>query len=188
MLINHGAASLAERSILLSGCRIEPTSRWYAVYVRPRHEKRVHAHLLFQQVECYLPLYRVARRWRNGSKVRIELPLFPGYLFVRIGKWERVGVLSVPGVLSFVGTGSQPAPLPDFEIDALRSGLHLRNFEPYRKLAVGQRVRIKSGSLSGLTGVLVRNAGGLRVVLTVELIQQSVAVEVDEADVESLAK
>jgi transcription antitermination factor NusG len=188
ILVNRSSTPLAGHSIVLSGCRIEPTSRWFAVYIRPRHEKRVQEHLQYRRIECYLPLYTMARRWRNGCKVRIEHPLFPGYLFVRIGKWERVGVLSVPGVISFVGTGSQPAPLSDFEIETLRSGLHLQNFEPYRKLVIGQRVRIKAGALTGLTGVLVRGANGLRVVLTVELIQQSVAVEVDAANLEPISK
>ena len=96
-------------------------------------------------------------------------------------------MLSIPGVISLVGAGNQPAPLADFEIDTLRSGLHLRKFEPFPNLVIGQRVRIKTGSLSGLSGVLLRNANGLRVVLTVELIQQSVAVEVDAADVEPIA-
>lgn len=186
--MGNGSAALTEHSVLLSGRPTELVSRWYAVYTSPRHEKRVREYLIYRRIECYLPLYRVARRWRNGCQVRNEFPLFPGYLFVRIGKSERVAVLSVPGVISFVGTGSQPAPLSDFEIDTLRSGLHLQHFEPYRKLVIGQRVRIKAGSLNGLTGVLVRSANGLRVVLTVELIQQSVAVEIDAADVEPIAK
>jgi transcription antitermination factor NusG len=138
-------------------------------------------------VECFLPLFRSIHRWKNGCKAQVELPLFPGYLFVNILRSERVRVLDVPGVLSLVGPKGEPAQLPDADIETFRSGLHLQKFEPYNNLAVGQKVRIKAGSLTGLTGVLVRSANGFRVVLTVELIQQSVAVELDAADVEAIA-
>ena len=84
-----------------------------------------------------------------------------------------------PGFCSFVGPKGEPARLSDFEIETLRSGLHLQKFEPHRGLAIGQRVRIHAGPLQGLEGVLLRNANGLRVVITVDLIQQSVAVELD---------
>jgi len=164
----------------------ERPPHWYAVQTSPRHEKRVREHLGHRLVECFLPLFRTIHRWKNGCKAQVELPLFPGYLFVNIAKSERVRVLDVPGVLSFVGPKGEPARLPDVEIETLRSGLHLQKFEPYTNLIVGQTVRIKAGSLNGLSGVLVRSANGFRVVLTVELIKQSVAVELDAADVEPI--
>src|SRR5579863_10745196 len=111
---------------------------WYAVYTSPRHEKRVHEHLRQRRVECFLPLFRSIHRWKNGCKAQVELPLFPGYLFVNIPRSERVRVLDVPGVLSFVGPKGEPAQLSDFEIETLRSGLHLQKFEPYRGLAIGR--------------------------------------------------
>ncbi len=156
--------------------------RWYAVYTSPRHEKRVHEHLGHRRVASFLPLFRTVHRWKNGCKAQVELPLFPGYVFVNIPRTERVRVLDVPGVISFVGPKSEPAQLSDFEIETLRSGLHLQKVEPYRGLAIGQKVRINAGALQGLEGTLVRNANGLRVIITVNLIQQSVAVELD-ADV-----
>jgi transcription antitermination factor NusG len=107
-------------------------------------------------------------------------------VFVNISRSERVRVLDVPGVLWFVGPKSEPAQLSDFEIETLRSGLHLQKFEPYRGLAIGRKVRINRGALQGLEGTLVRNAKSLRVVLTVDLIQQSVAVELDADAVELL--
>jgi transcription antitermination factor NusG len=165
----------------------ERPPHWYAVYTSPRHEKRVREHLGHRRVDCFLPLFRTIHRWKNGCKAEMELPLFPGYVFVNIPRGERVRVLDVPGVLSFVGPRGEPAQLPDVEIETLRSGLHLQKFEPYNNLIVGQEVRIKAGSLTGLTGVLVRSANGFRVVLTVELISQSVAVELDAADVEPVA-
>jgi transcription antitermination factor NusG len=97
-----------------------------------------------------------------------------------------VRVLDVPGVLSFVGPKGEPARLSDFEIETLRSGLHRQKFEPYRGLAIGQKVRIHAGPLQGLEGTLVRNAKGVRVVISVDLIQQSVAVELDADTVEPL--
>ncbi len=164
----------------------ERPPHWYAVQTSPRHEKRVREHLGHRRVECFLPLFRTLHRWRNGCKVEVELPLFPGYLFVNIARTERVRVLDVPGVLSFVGPKSEPAHLSDVEIETLRSGLHLQKFEPYHGLAIGQKVRIHAGALQGLEGVLVRNTNRLRVVITVDLIQQSVAVELDADAVESI--
>jgi transcription antitermination factor NusG len=159
---------------------------WYAVYTSPRHEKRVHQHLGHRRVASFLPLFRTVHRWKNGCKAQVELPLFPGYVFVNIPRTERVRVLDVPGVISFVGPKSEPAQLSDFEIETLRSGLHPQKVEPYRGLAIGQRVRINAGALQGLEGTLVRSANGLRVVITVNLIQQSVAVELDADAVESI--
>jgi transcription elongation factor/antiterminator RfaH len=164
----------------------EPVLRWYAVYASPRHEKRVREHLSYRNVECFLPLYRAVHRWKNGCKHLVELPLFPGYLFVKIGQGQRVPVLEIPGVLSFVGTRTEPAQLSDFEIETLRSGLHLKTFAPYRDLVVGEKVRIKAGPLTGLAGVLVRTMNSFRVVITLDMINQSVAVELDATDVEPL--
>jgi transcription antitermination factor NusG len=163
------------------------TQKWFAVYTSPRHEKRVGQYLLQKEIEHYVPLYQARRKWRDGSKVTLDLPLFPGYVFVRIDRSERVRVLQVPGVLSIVGgTGHQPASLPDTEIDALRTGLSLRHAEPYPLLTVGQRARIRSGALAGMVGIVVRQKNSLRVVLTMDLIQQSVVVEVDGAELETL--
>jgi len=161
--------------------------KWFAVYTSPRHEKRVSQYLGQKEIDHYLPLYRTRRKWKDGSKVTLNLPLFPGYLFVHISKSERVPVLQVPGVLCFVGgTGRQPASLPEAEINALRSGLPLRRAEPHPLLTVGQRARIRSGALAGMEGVVVRRKNSLRVVLTMELIRRSVAVEVDESELVTL--
>jgi transcription antitermination factor NusG len=160
---------------------------WFAVYTSPRHEKRVSQYLSLKAIEHYLPLYRTQRKWSDGSRVILDLPLFPGYLFVHIDASERVQVLQVPGVLSFVGgTGRQPASLPEAEINALRSGLPLRHAEPHPLLTVGHRARIRSGALAGMVGVVVRRKNSLRVVLTMDLIRQSIAVEVDESELETL--
>ena len=157
---------------------------WFAVFTSSHHEKKVSQRFLEQRIENYLPLYSQIHHWTNRRKVTVQLPLFPNYVFVRIGRRQRGQVLQVPGVLAIVGRGYKPTPLPDFEIESLRSGLHLRKFEPHPSLAVGRRVRIKVGPLEGMEGVLLRKKNNLRVVLTVPLIKQSVAVEVDAGDVE----
>jgi transcription antitermination factor NusG len=162
--------------------------RWFAVYTASRHEKKVAQHLTEREIEFYLPLYQSKRKWRDGSRVTLDLPLFPGYLFVHIRRGERVRVLEVPGALAVVGgNGREPVPLPDEAIDALRSGLHLRHAEPHALLAVGQRARIRYGALAGMEGFVVRRKSGLRVVLTLEYIQRSVSVEVAADDLEPLA-
>jgi transcription antitermination factor NusG len=188
-------SEIAHKDIILSangpltGCPPEKLfmPKWFAVYTSPRHEKRVAQYLNVREIEHYLPLYHPRHRWSDGSTVTLDLPLFPGYIFVRIDRTERVRVLEVPGVLKVVGgTGRQPAALPDAEIDALRSGLSLRRAEPHPLLTIGQRARIRSGALAGMEGVVVRQKGSLRVVLTVDLIMQSIAVEVDGTELEPL--
>lgn len=161
-----------------------PLAHWYALHTYPRHEKRLCEKLGVHAIECFLPLYETVHRWKNGCKVRVELPLFPGYLFVKIDPRQRFKALNLPGAVSMVGSASGPWPLPDAEILSLRSRLQSREFEPHTYLAVGQKVRIKSGPLADLTGYLVRQAGSLRVVICVELIRQAAAVEVDANDVE----
>lgn len=161
---------------------------WFAVSTMPRHEKRIAQHFEVRQVEFFLPLYRASRRWNDGSNVSLDLPLFPGYIFARVGRQERSRVLQIPGVISLVaGTGREPASLSESEICALRFGLEERRAEPHPLLTVGQKARIRSGALTGMSGVVVRIKGALRVVLTLEMIMQSVAVEVDSADLEPLA-
>ena len=166
---------------------IESAPQWFAVYTVPRHEKRVDQHLHMRDIERYLPTYRSRRNWKDGSRVTLDLPLFPGYIFVRITRAERVRVLEVTGVLTIVGgTNRELAPLPESEINALRAGLHLRNAEPHTLLTVGQRARITSGALAGMVGVVVRKKNSLRIVLTMDLIRQSMAVEVDARELEPL--
>jgi transcription antitermination factor NusG len=163
----------------------QPEAKWFAVYTNSRHEKRVDQHLSLRKIEHYLPVYRVQHKWSNGLKVTLDLPLFPGYIFVRIQRAERVRVLEIPGVLAIVGgTGGEPAPLPEEEIEALRIGLPLRRVEPHPLLKVGQRARIRSGAFEGMEGVVVRKKNSFRVVLTLDAIMQSFAVEVDGKELE----
>jgi transcription termination/antitermination protein NusG len=162
-----------------------PEARWYAAYTAPCRERRVVDHLAVREIESFLPLYLSSRKWKNGCRVELERPLFPGYVFVRVGRMDRVRVLEVPSVLSIVSRGCVPEPLDDDSITALRASLHLRkDVEPHPYLIVGERVSIFAGPFAGLSGIILRKQSGLRVVITLDLIMQSVVIEVDIEDVE----
>jgi len=163
---------------------VEP--RWYAAYICANHEKRVAAELGAREVEHFLPLYSSVRRWKD-RRVNLDLPLFPGYVFVRLALGDRLRVVQIPSVVRLVGFGGLPTALPDTEMEILRSGLSERlRAEPHPFLTVGRRVRITAGPFAGLEGILRRKKANLRVVVSLELIQRSVAVDVDAADVRAL--
>lgn len=160
--------------------------RWFAAYTCPNHEKRVAALLRARAVEHFLPLYRSLRRWKD-RRIELELPLFPGYIFVRLALGERIQVLAVPGVVRLIGFSGQPYPLPDGEVENLRSGIRsgLR-IRPHPYLSVGARVRIKRGPLGGAEGILIRRKNTYRLVLSLEQIARSACVEIDAADVDPM--
>jgi len=165
---------------LVSGTYLE--QRWYAAYTSANREKRVAEQLSVREVEHFLPLYESLRRWKD-RRVQLQLPLFPGYVFVRVALRDRLRVQQVPGVAWLVGFNGAPAALPDAEIERLRasmaSGLRA---EPHPYLTEGRQVRVKSGPLAGLQGILVKRKNKARFVVSVELIQRAMAVELDEAD------
>jgi transcription antitermination factor NusG len=155
---------------------------WFAVAVKPRQEKLAARVLRDQGLEDYLPLYRARRRWSDRLK-EIETPLFAGYVFCRFALQDRAPVLRTPGVRSIVTFGGRPAPVSDSEISALRQAVGSgRAVEPWSEPGQGEPIRIERGPLSGLRGVLVRARDDWRVVVSVELLRRSVAVEVDLAD------
>jgi transcription antitermination factor NusG len=159
---------------------LEP--HWYAAYTCANHEKRVAAELQTLEVNQFLPVYSSVRRWKD-RRVSLELPLFPGYVFVRLALRDRLRVMQIPSVVRLVGFNGLPTALPDTEMEALRSGLSKRlRAEPHPFLTVGRRVRIRAGPLAGLEGILKRRKSSLRVIVSLHLIQQSMAVEVDAAD------
>ena len=161
---------------------------WYAAYTCANHEKRVAQQLAVRAVEHFLPLYESVRRWKD-RRVQLQLPLFPGYVFVRLALRDRLQVLEIPSVARLVGFNGTPTPLPDREIEALMAGLAggVRAV-PHPYLKVGRRVRITSGPFEGLEGILIRRKNELRFVISLDLIQRSVAVHCDAADVEPLAE
>jgi transcription antitermination factor NusG len=160
--------------------------RWYAVFTLPQNEKSAVKHLELRNVESFLPTYETVRVWKNRQRVKTILPLFPTYLFVHINDRERVRVLQSPGVLHIVGNGRKCIPLADAEVEFLRSGLYGRKVEPYRELVVGEKVRVKAGVMQGVEGILVRKNSSLRFVLSINLINQYAAVEVDADALESV--
>ena len=160
---------------------------WFAVYVTSRHEKRVQAQLAFQEIETFLPLYKTIHLWKNRCRRALELPLFPNYLFVHIAMNKRLAVLRTHGVISLVCSGHLPLPLPSAAIEAIRNALAVREVEPHPYLVVGNRVRIVGGPLMGMQGVLVRKKNKLRVVLLLDEIRQSAAVEVNADEVDNAA-
>jgi transcription antitermination factor NusG len=162
----------------------QSTARWYAAYTAPRHEKSVLQHLEGRSVASFLPLYASARVW-NGRRAVVQAPLFPGYLFVCIAPEQRVKVLEVPGVLNIVSSHGKLIPLPGGEIEALRSALEIRKSEPHPLLTRGKKVRIQAGPLRGMEGVIVRQTRKLRLVVSIECIMQSFAVELEASDLES---
>jgi transcription antitermination factor NusG len=170
---------------LISGSRVENFElHWYAAYTCANHEKRVADQFRLRSIEYFLPLYQTVRKWKDRRK-RLELPLFPGYIFLRLPVQERLCVLELASVVRLVGFGALPYALPDREIETLRNVLSCRlHAEPHLYPAVGRRVRIIRGPLEGMEGKLVRNKGLVRLVLSVDIIRQSASVEVDMMDVE----
>jgi transcription antitermination factor NusG len=157
---------------------------WYAAYTCANHEKRVAQQLSVRSVEHFLPLYESVRRWKD-RRVHLELPLFPGYVFVRMALRDRLQVLEIPSVARLVGFNGTPTPLPDGEIEALKAGLAggVRAV-PHPYLKVGRRVRITSGPFEGLEGILIRRKNGLRLVISLDLIQRSILLDIEASSVE----
>lgn len=174
--VTSAEAPSAEATVLLAEYS-EP--RWYAAYTSANHEKRVALHLVERSVEHFLPVYESVRRWKD-RRVKLELPLFPGYVFVRLALRERLRVQQVPGVARLVGFSGAPTSLADEEIESLRRALveGLRA-EPHPYLKVGRPVRIVAGPLAGREGILKRWKGDFRVLLSIELIHRSILVDVD---------
>jgi transcription antitermination factor NusG len=164
------------------------TTAWYALEVWARKENSVASHLDRQGFETFLPKYTSVRQWSDRKK-EVEQPLFPGYLFCRFDFEQRRPIVVTPGVLQVVGNRHMAIPVADREIEALQtavaSGLPT---QPWPYLEIGERVRINSGKLTGLEGVLINFKGNHRVVLSVSLLQRSVALEVDLAWLESSEK
>ena len=157
---------------------------WFAVYTAPRHEKFVQAQLVAKQIQSFLPLYATIRRWKNGVRREIQHPLFPGYVFVRMGSGEQLPVLQTSGVVYIVGNGTQPSPLDDREMQALRIGAQRAVLVPYPFLCAGDPVCITRGPFQGIKGWVEQDGGDLSFVITLELIKKSFAIRVNACDLE----
>lgn len=163
------------------------SSTWYAVQVRSRHEDVVARHLRVRSLEAFLPLYRQRHRWSDRFK-EVDLPLFPGYVFCQLNPLNRLPVLSVPGVVQIVGAGKNLLPIDESEIAALKtavqSGLPTR---PSPFLEIGQKVRIEYGPLCGIEGILSGFGRHQQLVLSISLLQRSIAVEIDSGSVRAMS-
>ena len=163
-----------------------PPSCWYALYTKHQHEKTVAHNLLCKGFETFLPLYATARNWKDRAKL-LHLPLFPCYVFLKTNLERRLDVITTPGVHALVSNGGQPATIPAAQIESIRqvvsSSAHI---EPYPFLKCGDWVRVKSGPLTGIQGILVRNKTTYRLVLSVEMLGKAAAVEIDAVSIERL--
>ncbi len=163
-----------------------PDSPWFAVQTRSHAEKVVHAELGRKGIESFLPTRSVMRRWSDRKKLVVE-PVFTGYVFLRAPVEDRLRVLRTPGVVRYVGTAAEPWEVPVAEMSALQTFVSARlKIDPFPFLKVGQRVYVRSGVLRGVEGFIVRKSRFCRLVISVEMMMQSVAVEVDETSVEPL--
>lgn len=160
--------------------------KWFVAYTHSNYEKSVAAQLEQRSVEHFLPLYDSVRR-RKDRRVRLRLPLFPGYVFVRFVMRDRLRVLQIPGVARLVGFNGLPCPVPDSDIEALQTCMS-RNvkLEPHEFVQVGRWVRIGAGPLEGLEGMVVRKKNRLRFIISLNLIHGSAAVTVDASDLLAL--
>ena len=166
--------------------REEP--RWYAIQTRARHEKIVTKQLQYKGFGTFLPLISQTNRWSDRQKT-IQLPLFPCYTFVHVGACPEIHLaeLHTSGVIGFVGIRGVGLPIPDKEIEDIETLLtHNITCALYPFLRVGQRVRICGGSLEGVEGILVAKNSDRSLVVSMEVIQRSVAVRIDGYDVEMI--
>ena len=162
-------------------------SPWFGVRTKSNFEKVAASVLQAKGLEAYVPLYRSRRRWSDRI-VTMDLPLFPGYLFCRFDWRHRMPVMTAPGVVSIIGFGDDPEPIPDDEIEAVRRVLASgQASEPHLFLREGQRVRVNYGPLEGIEGILLKKKSNWRLVISVNLLQRSLAVEVDRDWVTTLA-
>jgi transcription antitermination factor NusG len=164
----------------------EQVERWYALHTKARHERVVEQRLQQKGVTTYLPMVTEVHRWSDRKK-KVQLPVFSCYLFAKLAatKVDRLRVLCVDGVFSFVGPGGEGTPIPDEQIDAVRAlvegGLRCSS-HPFLK--IGQRVRVKSGALDGLEGILIDRNGDSTLVISIDAIQRSLSVRVEGYEVE----
>jgi transcription antitermination factor NusG len=161
-------------------------THWWALYTRHQHEKVVAEILCAKGFEVFLPLYDSIRRWKDRQKL-LSLPLFPCYVFVRGGTRRRLQVVTTPGVHMILNHGEHVAVISETEIESIRRTVdgHFR-MEPHPFIRCGDRVRVIRGSLQGVEGILVRKKNQFRLVLSVDMLAKSVAVEIDSSDVETV--
>ena len=173
-----GAACLESRHL---------EEKWFALYTRSRHEKLLHRELSKKGIDSFLPLRKVMRHWSDRKKM-IEEPLFKGYLFVRIPWTKRVEVLSTVGAVHFIGPRpSEPLEVPEKELAAIRRFVEEDiQVDPFPYLKAGEKVYVRSGPFKGAEGFVVRKDKHCRLVISLDMLMQSVSIQIDEACVEPI--
>ncbi len=151
---------------------------WFAMRVRTNYERSFSKALEFRGFDSFLPTYQRARAWSDRIK-QIHQPLFPGYVFCRLNPQERIPALSAPGAMRLVGIGMTPIPIPEAEIESLKTLIDSFQVKPWPFLRLGQKVRIERGPLAGVEGVIEAFRSGYRIVVSIELLQRSVAAELE---------
>jgi transcription antitermination factor NusG len=172
-------ASSPANGIVVDGSSIQNQMAWFALQVRSQYERGVAERLSGTGYELFLPLYKCRRQWSDRIK-EVDAALFPGYLFCRFDPLDRLPILRTPGVIQIVSSNHVPIPLNDVEISAIQTlvAAGVQN-QPWPFLAVGDQVQISSGPLSGLVGTLIAFKGKHRLVISITLLQRSVATEID---------
>ena len=161
---------------------------WNVAYTRHQHEKSVAENLTGKGFEVFLPTYDVMRRWSDRKK-QVTLPLFPCYVFVRSNFERRFGIITTPGIHLVIMFAGRPATVPDHELDAIRKALQSNlRVEPHPFLRCGDWVRVTSGPLIDVEGILIRKKSSCRLVLSVELLGKSAAVEIDAFSVKPVPR
>jgi len=162
--------------------------QWFAAYTRANHEGRVAHELTQRGVENYLAQYQSRRIWKD-RQVLLSMPLFPGYVFVHLSLQHKLRVLQVPGVACLVSFGGRPAALPAAEFERIRALLNRESgVTPHPYLATGRRVRVSSGPFAGLEGIVIRRKNRHRLVISLEIIERSISVELGEEKLEAIAQ
>jgi len=161
--------------------------RWYALFTEHQHEKKVVRQLHQRKLEAFCPTYQEQHIWRNRQKKTIELPLFPSYVFAQLRSDEYYKALMLTSVHRIVGTSSGPVAVSDQEIQFLRRDAIRTQCKPYKGLAIGERVRIRSGPMEGVEGVLTRHHNAVALVVSVAAINQSVSLHIDASVVDRIS-
>jgi transcription antitermination factor NusG len=160
---------------------VDKNTRWYVAYTLPRHEKAVENRLLTQNIETYLPLYSAMRYW-NHRRVKVDLPLFPGYVFLKMRIVDKVRILACSGIVRLISFNRTAAAVSEDEIEKLRLSLASWRAEPYPFFTSGKKVRIRSGPFAGLEGTILRRKGNLRLVVSLDFIQSAILFELDASE------
>jgi transcription antitermination factor NusG len=160
---------------------------WFAAYTMSRHEKRIASHCERMGIEQFLPLYSCRRSWKNRTTIDLQIPLFPNYLFVRLAPQDHGPIMRLPGLLSTVGNAAGPVAIPDADMELLRHIIACKTIEPHPFMAKGDRVRVTTGPLAGVIGVVQKRGNGLRFIVTLDVIGKSVSLHIDGSALELVA-